>query len=117
MILFAYGDGDYRNDSISDKAGRFARPFEQGEDARFFDDLALEAEAEDAEAPALRVQWLLGLVERAEAVLAQAFEAGPRSAMQRYKARAAALSRFHGALRYAQQRRDAAPEPQGQPHA
>lgn len=129
VILFANGDGDDRNDSISDKAGRFARPFEQGEDARFFDDLALEAEAEDAEAPALRVQWLLGLVERAEAVLAQAFEAGPRSAMQRYKARAAALSRFHGALRgakpvlphlaqhYAQQRRDAAPEPQGQPHA
>lgn len=120
VILFARGDGDDRNDGISDKAGRFARPFEQGEDARFFDDLALEAEAEDADAAALRVQWLLGLVHRAERVLEQAFDAGPRSAIQRYKARAAALNRFHGALRgpkpvlpdlaqhYAQQRRDAA---------
>lgn len=129
VILFANGDGDDRNDSISDKAGRFARPFEQGEDARFFDDLALEAEAEDADAPVLRVQWLLDLVDRAERVLEQAFDAGPRSAMQRYKARAAALSRFHGALRgakpvlpdlaqhYAQRRRDAAPEPQGHHHA
>lgn len=129
VILFANGDGDNRNDSIGDKAGRFARPFEQGEDARFFDDLALEAEAEDAERPVLRVQWLLGLVERATGVLERSFHAGPRSAMQRYKARAAALSRFHGALRgakpvlpdlaqhYAQQRRDAAPEPQGHDHA
>ncbi|MBN9429030.1 MAG: type I-E CRISPR-associated protein Cse1/CasA [Burkholderiales bacterium] len=129
VILFANGDGDDRNDSISDKAGRFARPFEQGEDARFFDDLALEAEAEDAERHALRVQWLLGLVGRAERVLEQAFEAGPRCTMQRYKARAAALSRFHGALRgpkpvlpdlaqhYAEYRRDAAPESQGHHHA
>ncbi len=129
VILFANGDGDDRNDSLSDKAGRFARPFEQGEDARFFDDLALEAEAEDAERPALRVQWLLSLVERAAGVLEQSFDAGPRSAMQRYKARAAAFNRFHGALRgakpvlpdltqhYAQQRRDVAPEPQGHQHA
>ncbi|MGC3988062.1 MAG: type I-E CRISPR-associated protein Cse1/CasA [Pseudorhodoferax sp.] len=130
VILFANGDGDERNDSISDKAGRFARPFEQGEDARFFDDLVLEAEAEDAERHALRMQWMQGLVERAEHVLTQAFEAGPRSAMQRYKARAAALSRFHGGWRnpkdavlkdlahhHAQQRRDAATEPQGHHHA
>jgi CRISPR system Cascade subunit CasA len=129
VLLFANGVGDNRQDSVKEKASRFARPFETGEDTRFFDDLALEVEAEDAERPALHVQWLLGLVERAEAVLMQAFEAGPRSAIQRYKARAAALSRFHGALRgikpvlpdlaphYAQQRRDAAPEQQGQPHA
>ncbi|WP_038213680.1 CRISPR-associated protein Cse1 [Xenophilus azovorans] len=128
VLLFANGDGDDRNDSISDKAGRFARPFEQREDPRFFDDLALEAEAEDADRIALRVQWLLGLVKRAEHVLSEAFEAGPRSGMQRYKARAAALGRFHGALRglkpvlpdlahhYAQQRREAGAEPEGQHH-
>jgi len=129
MLLFANGVGDDRKDSNKEKASRFARPFEQGEDARFFDDLAQEAEADEADAPALRVQWLLGLVDRAASVLEQSFDAGPRSAMQRYKARAAALSRFHGALRgakpvlsdlaphYAQQRRDAAPEPQGHHHA
>jgi CRISPR system Cascade subunit CasA len=126
VVLFANGDGQDRNDSIGDKAGRFARPFEQGEDARFFDDLSLEVEAHDAERPSHRVQWLVGLVARAEAVLENAFDAGPRSGMQRYKARAAALSRFHGALRgpkpvlpdlashFAQERRHSAPEQQGQ---
>jgi CRISPR system Cascade subunit CasA len=121
-ILFANGDGNDRDDNIGERAGRFARPFEQGEDARFFDDLAVEAEADDADRPNERVRWLLGLVARAEAVLTQAFDAGPRSGMLRYKARAAALARFHGALRgakpvlrdlahhYAQQRRDAAAE-------
>ena len=99
VVLFANGDTDERNDSINDKASRFARPFEQGEDARFFDDLAQEAEAEDIDCHALRMQWMDGLVTRAEFVLTQAFEAGPCSAMQRYKARAAALSRFHGGLR------------------
>ena len=129
VLLFANGVGDDRQDSVKEKASRYARPFEAGEDARFFGDLALEAEADDAARPVLHLQWLLGLVERAEAVLTQAFEAGPGSAMQRYKARAAALSRFHGGLRgpkpvlpdlashYTQARRDAAPEPQGQPHA
>lgn len=118
VVLFSNGDAADRNDSIADKAGRFAKPFELGEDQRFFDDLALEVEAEDGERQAHRQQWLLGLVDRAEKVLRQAFDAGPRSGMRRYKARAAALSRFHGGLRgakpvlpdlspyYAQQRRD-----------
>lgn len=122
VLLFANGDGDARNDSISDKASLFARPFEQHEDARFFDDLTLEIEVEDHERHTERVQWLLGLVERAESVLVRAFDAGPRSGMQRYKARAMALSRFHGSLRgtkpalpdlahyYAQQRQHRAPE-------
>lgn len=98
-VLFANGDSDDINDSIGDKAGRFARPFEHGEDSRFFEDLALEVETDDDLRAAERVQWLLGLVDRAEGVLTAAFDAGPRSSMQRYKARAAALSRFHGALR------------------
>lgn len=128
VILFANGDRDDRTDTISNKAGRFARPFEQGEDTRFFDDLSLEVEAEDAERHEVRMRWLVGLVGRAEQVLEQAFEAGPRSAMQRYKARAAALSRFHGALRgskpvlpdlaqyYAEHLHDAFPEAQGNCH-
>lgn len=125
VVLMANGDADDRNDSNADKAARFARPFEQGEDARFFDDLSLEVEAEPAERPAVHVSWLIGLVARAEAVLKRSFDAGPRSGMQRYKARAAALSRFHGALRgakpvlpdlahhYAQERQQRATEPQG----
>lgn len=99
VVLFSNAVHGAGNDTVSQKAGRFARPFEQGEDGRFFDDLTLEAEAEDAERPALRVQWLLGLVGRCEQVLTDAFDAGPRSGMQRYKARSAALGRFHGGLR------------------
>ncbi|WP_295543164.1 type I-E CRISPR-associated protein Cse1/CasA [uncultured Pseudacidovorax sp.] len=129
VLLFANGDGDERNDSISDKAGRFARPFEQGEDARFFDDLIEEAEAPEPDTASVRSRWAEGLVARAEQVLHQAFDAGPRATMQRYKARASALNRFHGGWRnakdpmlkdlvhhLAQQRRDAAPPPQGQRH-
>jgi CRISPR system Cascade subunit CasA len=99
VVLFSNGKGGESSDGIADKAGRFARPFEQGEDARFFGDLALEAEAQDSEQAALHLQWLLGLAQRAERVLTDAFDAGPRSAIQRYKARSAALSRFHGGLR------------------
>jgi CRISPR system Cascade subunit CasA len=125
VLLFANGESNNQSDSISDKAGRFARPFEQREDLRFFDDLALEVEADDEARDAQRVRWLLGLVDRAEAVLHEAFDAGPRSGMQRYKARSAALSRFHGGLRgvkpvlpdlahhFAQQRHNSTAEPQG----
>lgn len=125
-LLFANGDGDDRNDAVSDRAGRFARPFEQREDGRFFDDLSLEVEAEEGEQAAVRLQWQQDLVERAESVLLDAFGAGPRSGMQRYKAQSAALSRFHGGLRgakpalpdlahhYAQQRASQTAQTQGE---
>lgn len=98
VLLFSKGAFNGYNEIISEKAWRFARPFEIAEDARFFDDLTLEAEAEDADRRNTRVQWLEGLAERAERVLKLAFEAGPRSGMQRYKAQAAALGRFRAAL-------------------
>lgn len=97
-VLFNNGaPGKDSSDSVKDKASKFSRPFERAEDARFFDDLNDEVEASDATAQ--RLKWLQGLVERATAVLNVAFYAGPRSAIQRYRAQAAALSRFHGALR------------------
>lgn len=97
-LLFANGESGSGNDAIGHRASRFAQPFEQQEDGRFFDDLAHHAEAEGEQQDAVFLQWLLGLAERAEAVLLQAFDAGPRGGMQRYKARSAALSRFHGGL-------------------
>ena len=98
-LLFANGENDSGNDAISHRASRFAQPFEQHEDTRFFDDLAHHVEAEGAQQETVYLQWLLGLAERAEAVLQHAFVAGPRSGMQRYKAQSAALSRFHAGLR------------------
>jgi len=97
-VLFNNGKSDASSgDSTKDKASRFARPFEQAEDLRFFDDLNAEIEADDDAAQ--RLNWLLGLVDRAEAVLRSAFEAGPRSSVQRYRARSAGLARFDGTLR------------------
>jgi CRISPR system Cascade subunit CasA len=97
-VLFNNGTpGKESSDSVKDKASRFSRPFELAEDTRFFVDLNEEIEADDPDAQ--RLAWLLGLVERAATILRTAFDAGPRSAMQRYRAQAAALSRFHGALR------------------
>ncbi len=98
-LLFGNGELKKGNDSISERASRFARPFEQQEDLRFFDDLNHQIEASPDTQDAVFLQWLQGLAERAEAVLKQAFNAGPRSGIQRYKARSAALSSFHGGLR------------------
>jgi CRISPR system Cascade subunit CasA len=94
-------DNGIRNEQLTDgakqKANVFGRPFELGEDARFFDELNAEFESNQPEA--VRLHWLLSMAERAESVLREAFEAGPRSGEQRYRARAAALIRFHGGLR------------------
>jgi CRISPR system Cascade subunit CasA len=90
-------DAQNVSDEIKNKAGKFASAFEQGEDQRFFDDLGKEIEADDRDGE--HDQWLLAIVDRAAAVLEQAFVAGPRSAERVYRARGAALSRFHGFLR------------------
>jgi CRISPR system Cascade subunit CasA len=98
--LFESGDvKDIRQASKAHEAKvrKFSAPFEGTEDTRFFDDLNEEMEATDPGAQRLR--WLLGLVERAEAILKAAFNAGPRSGIQKYRAQSVALSRFHGGLR------------------
>lgn len=96
-VLFASGKSGDSSDGNKTKASKFSDPFEAAEDARFFDDLNEEIEAVDPAAQ--RLQWLLGLVGRAEAVLKIAFDAGPRNGVQKYRAQSAALSRFHGGLR------------------
>jgi CRISPR system Cascade subunit CasA len=91
---------DKFSDGAKDKANTFAKPFEQGEDSRFFDGpLGLNEEIESPHPDDVRLHWYLAMVARAEAILRNAFVAGPRSGEQRYRARAAALSRFHGGLR------------------
>lgn len=130
VLLFANGKNERGNDAVNNRASRFVQPFEQQEDSRFFDDLILQAEAEGEQEEVVYLQWLLGLAERAEGVLLGAFDAGPRSGMQRYKARSAALSRFHGGLRgvktgplvdlaahYAQERMTRSSIPEGEAHA
>ena len=88
---------DKFSDSAKDKASDFIKPFEKTEDVHFFDELNAEIESEDADST--RLQWLLSMADRAERILKTAFIAGPQSGEQRYRARSAALSRFHGGLR------------------
>ncbi|MBK5939120.1 type I-E CRISPR-associated protein Cse1/CasA [Halochromatium roseum] len=99
--LFANGVSAFNdNDSVTDKASRFAKAFEQNEDARFFEgSLGLNEELDAEDPEAVRLAWYLDMASRAEDILHNAFEAGPRSGEQRYRARAAALGRFHGGLR------------------
>ena len=100
VVLFESGDvKDIRQarKAHEEKVRKFSAPFEDTEDARFFNDLNEEMEAADPGAQ--RLQWLLGLVDRAEAILNAAFDAGPRSGIQKYRAQSTALSRFHGGLR------------------
>lgn len=97
VVLFASGKSGDSSDGNKTKASKFSEPFETAEDARFFDDLNEEIEAAD---PATqRLNWMLGLVDRAEAILKIAFDAGPRNGIQKYRAQSAALSRFRGGLR------------------
>lgn len=88
---------DKFSDSAKNKAGDFSKPFEQAEDARFF--IALNDEIESEQPEEQRLQWLLSMAESAETVLKRAFTAGPQCGEQRYRAQAAALSRFHSGLR------------------
>ena len=96
-VLFASGKSGDSSDGNKTKASKFSAPFETAEDGRFFDDLSEEIDAVDPAAQ--RLQWTLGLVDRAEAILKIAFDAGPRNGVQKYRAQSAALSRFHGGLR------------------
>jgi CRISPR system Cascade subunit CasA len=100
VVLFEGGnvkDGRQASKVHEAKVGKFSDPFEAAEDARFFDDLNDEIEAE---IPVVqRLQWMLGLVGRAETILKVAFVAGPRNSVQKYRAQSAALSRFRGGLR------------------
>lgn len=96
-LLFANGNSGDSSDGTKTKASKFSAPFERAEDARFFDDLNKEVEAADP--TETRLHWMLDLVGRAETILKIAFDAGPRSSVQKYRAQAAALARFRGGLR------------------
>ncbi len=95
--LFNQGTSKDFSDSAKNKASDFVKPFEQAEDARFFDVLNAEVESDQPETEHLN--WLLAMVSSAETILKSAFAAGPQCGEQRYRAQAVALSRFHAGLR------------------
>lgn len=91
---------DFDRRTAKQQVEPFVKSFERTEDARFFDDLNTELEADsEADRHAEHLRWLIGLAERAEDVLRSAFAIGPQCGERRYRARSRALSYFHGALR------------------
>jgi CRISPR system Cascade subunit CasA len=102
-VLFGNGAKDESgkdkdaSDAVKDRAGLFAQPFEAQCDAQFFPELIEEIEADNREG--VRNKWLLTLAERAECVLRSAFDAGPRSGQQRYRAQSASLGRLNAVMR------------------
>lgn len=98
VLWFANGNSHAQNDTVNKRASRFSRPFEQYEDARFFDDLTIHIDAQEEQHDAVYLQWQIGLAARAHKALTQAFVAGPRCSIQRYKAQSIALARFHTGL-------------------
>lgn len=88
---------DFDRRTAKQQTDPFVQAFERDEDARFFDDLNCEIDADDPHAERLR--WLIGLAGRAEAVLRSAFTIGPQCGERRYRARSRALAYFQGALR------------------
>ena len=103
VVLFNSGAKDETgkdkdaSEPVKGRASLFAQQFEVDCDARFFDELTQEIEADDK--PSVRDQWLCTLADRAESVLRLAFNAGPRSGQMRYRAQSAALDRLHGLMR------------------
>lgn len=95
--LFNRGADQEFSKNTKDCAGLWADKFEEVEDARFFDVLNAELESDQPETEHLH--WLLSMASSAETILKSAFAAGPQCGEQRYRAQAAALSRFHAGLR------------------
>jgi len=97
LLFDQAAEKDEFSKSARGKANDFSKSFEQSEDSHFFDELNTEIGSDDPDE--IRLQWLLSMADRAEAILKNAFVSGPQSGERRYRARSAALTRFHSGLR------------------
>ena len=105
QIFLARGEAD----KVSPEHRNLARPWlnrlDEIVDARFFDNLQTEFEADDRdERRQIRNNWLMndnkdGVVDRAREVLDDAIESLPCPGIERYKARVAAEGLFKGRIR------------------
>jgi len=82
-----------------DNTNIWIKRWEEIVDARFFDDLQIELEADESERKRIRRKWLDGLVDPARTILHAAEDGLPCSTSHRYKARAQARNLFEGRIR------------------
>ena len=82
-----------------DNTNIWIKRWEEIVDARFFDDLQTELEADETERKRIRRKWLDGVVDHARTILHAAEDGLPCSTSHRYKARAQARNLFEGRIR------------------
>ena len=99
QIFLAGGDDEARRPEMRDRARPWLNRLDALVDARFFEDLQVELEAEAEERPAVRRSWLLRVVDAARDALGDAAGALPCPAIRRYRARARAEALFEGRIR------------------
>ena len=100
QVFAARGDSD----KVSPEHRNLARPWlnrlDEIVDARFFEDLQYEFEAETSERQSIRNDWLLNsVVDSARTILYNAEDTLPCPAIHRYKARVNAEGLFQGRIR------------------
>lgn len=94
---------DLKKLRFRDEINRLIAIWDELVDARFFDDLQTELEADGTERERIRRNWLMngtdGVVDHARNVLHAAEDGLPCSTSHRYKARAQARNLFEGRIR------------------
>ena len=96
-----------RDDNLSPEGRNLARPWlkrlDQIVDARFFEDLETEFEADGEERERIRKAWLIngenGVVDHARRILSEAIGSLPCPVIHRYRARVRAEGLFEGRIR------------------
>ena len=100
QAFLAGGEADKASPEDRNRARPWLNRLDQIVDAGFFEDLQDEFDRdEQAEREAVRKQWLMGIVDRARAMLHDAADSLPCLAIYRYKARVNAEGLFEGRIR------------------
>ena len=103
QAFLARGDADKATPEQRNLARGWLKRLDEIVDARFFEDLQDELEAEESERQNIRSQWLLnrkdGVIDHARALLDDAADSLPCPTIHRYKARTNAEGLFEGRLR------------------
>ena len=103
QVFAARGDGDKVSPEHRNLARSWLNRLDAIVDARFFEDLQTEFEAEENARQGIRNQWLMngssGVVDHARGLLHDAEDALPCPTIHRYKARVNAEGLFEGRIR------------------
>ena len=104
QTFLARGESDEASPEHRNLARTWLNKLDEIVDARFFEDLQTEFEADDRERQAIRNRWLTnegedGIVDHARALLRDATNSLPCPSIHRYKARAGAEGLFEGRIR------------------